>query len=61
MPAAEIRIFDVQVAQRDVLNVRISFAPHRGEGVGQGDGDLRLSASEVAGDKDDARAVGDIF
>ena len=61
LAAAEIRIFDVQVAQRDVLYVRISFAPHRGEGVGQGDGDLGLSAAEVACDDDDSRAVGDIF
>ena len=61
LAAAEIRVFDVQVAQRDVFNVRVLRIAHRGEGVGQGDGDLSLSAAEVACDDDDSGTVGDIF
>ena len=61
LAAAEIRIFDVQVAQRDILDVRVLRIAHRGEGVGQGDGDFGLSAAEVACNDDDTRAVGDIF
>ena len=60
LAAAEIGVFDVQVAEGQGVQGGGAVVAQGGEGVGQRDGELGLAASEVAGDDDDAGTACDI-